>query len=116
MEILQSRRNFLKSAGVIAGVTQLPLMGWASGFSTLLNEAVHPGNEFSLLKLENILAGYQFPFADQFSTITFKTAYKRYNIYGDHPVSAGRFALKSGIKGNHQQFDFSNGRLANNGI
>lgn len=116
MEKLQSRRNFLKSAGVIAGLTQLPLMGWASGFSILMNEGVNPGKEFSLLKLEKILAGYKFPFTDQFSTVSFETAYKLYNIYGDNAVFAGGFALKSGIKGKHQQFDFSNGRLASNGI
>lgn len=116
MEKLHSRRNFLKSAGVIAGLTQLPLMGWASGFSTLLNEGVNPANEFSLLKLEKILSGYKYPFIDQFSTISFEANYKLYNLYGDNAVFSGEFALLSGIKGKNQQFKFSNWRLANNGI
>ena len=116
MEKLHSRRNFLKSAGLIAGLTQLPLMGWASGFSTLLNEGVNPANEFSLLKLETILSGYKYPFVDQFSTISFEANYKLYNLYGDNAVFSGEFALISGIKGKNRQFEFSNWRLANNGI
>tara|TARA_R110002050_G_scaffold141496_2_gene266695 strand:+ start:43424 stop:44284 length:861 start_codon:yes stop_codon:yes gene_type:complete len=116
MEKLHNRRNFLKSVGVIAGITQLPLIGWSSGFSTLLNAGVNPANEFSLLKLEKILSGYKYPFADQFSTISFEANYKLYNLYGDNAVFSGEFALISGIKGKNRQFEFSNWRLANNGI
>ncbi len=114
--VYNSRRSFLKRAGVVAGLSQFPLMGWSSGFSTLLNVGLNPGSEFSLLKLEKLLSGYQFPFTDQFSTVSFQSEYKLYNLYGNHAVFAGGFLLKSKLKGDRQQFDFLDWRFADNGI
>jgi len=113
---LQNRRDFLKRAGVIAGFSQLPRMGWANGLSTLLNEGLNPGKEFSLLKLEKLLSGYKFPFTAQFSTVSFKSVFKLYNLYGDSATFAGEFSLGSEMKGANRLFKFSIWRLANNGI
>lgn len=111
-----SRRNFIKKASVLAGFSQVPLMGWATGIKTLLNTGVDPKGEFSLLKLELLLSGYQFPFVDHFSTVFFQSEYKLYNLYGDRAISAGGFLLRSEMKGKNRQFDFSNWRTAGNGI
>jgi len=116
MEKLQSRRNFLKLAGLVAGAMQLPLFGWPAGFRTLLNEGINPSGEFSLLKLEKLLSSYQFPFIEQFSTSEFHSGYKLYNLYGDNMVYAGEFFLKSEIKGEGCLFDILDWRYADNGI
>ncbi len=116
MEKQQSRRNFLKMAGLVAAASQIPLNGWSSGFKTLLSEGLNPSGEFSLLKLGKLLSGYEFPFIDQFSTSEFQSAYKLYNLYGNNAVNAGEFNLKSGVKGKSRQFEFLNWRFADNGI
>lgn len=116
MEKLQNRRTFLKKVGVVAGLSQLPVSGWLTGFSNLFAEGIHPAGDFSLLKLEQLLSGYQYPFIDQFSTTSFKTEYSLYNLYGNNSVFAGEFFLQSETKGKSRRFDFSIGRLANAGI
>jgi hypothetical protein len=116
MENMQTRRGFLKKAGIVAGLSQLPLMGWSSGFSAMLSEGVDPHKEFSLLKLEKLLSGYKFPFIDQFSTASFHSKYKLYNLYGDNALFSGEFSLKSELKDKGRQFDLNVWRLANNGI
>ncbi len=116
MKNLNNRRDFLKKMGTIAGLTQLPLMGWAEGFSALLSEGVNPSGEFSLLKLENLLSGYQYPVAEKFTTDSFSSGYKLYNLYGGNAVFGGEFFLKSEIKGKNRLVDFSIWRMANSGI
>ncbi len=116
MEKRQNRRDFLKKTGVVAGLSQLPLLGWSTGFSTLLSEGVNPAGEFSLLKLDKLLTNYQFPFVDEFSTTSFNTHYSQFNSYGSKAVRAGELSLHSILKGESQQFDFVSSRLANNGI
>jgi len=116
MEKQKSRRNFLKMAGLAAAASQMPLAGWSAGFKTLLGEGLDPSGEFSLLKLNKLLAGYEFPFVEQFSTSEFHSGYKMYNLYGDNTVFAGEFHLKSGVKGKNREFGFLNWRFADNGI
>lgn len=116
MEKIQGRRNFLKITGLAAGLVQLPLWGWSSGFAAMLSQGLNPSGEFSLLKLEKLLSGYKFPFTNQFSTVSFKSAYKLYNLYGNQAVWAGEFFLESGTKAGNRRFDFLNWRLADNGI
>ncbi len=116
MENRQSRRNFLKKVTVSAGLSQLPLWGWAEGFSSMLAVGVNPSGEFSLLKLEKLLAGYQLPVNDKFSTASFNLGYKMYNLYGDNAVFAGEFHLDAVKKDNVYAFDFANWRWADNGI
>jgi hypothetical protein len=116
MEKLQDRRNFLKKVSVMAGLSQLSLMGWSSGFSTMVTEGLKPTSEFSLLKLEKLLSGYLFPFIDKFSTNTFSSKYNLYNLYGNNAVFAGEFHMNSKIKEKSQWFNFLIWRLANNGI
>jgi hypothetical protein len=116
MEKIQTRRRFLKKAGIAAVLSQLPLLGGSSGFSTILSEGVNPQNEFSLLKLEKLLPTYKFPFIDRFSTTSFYSEYTLYNLYGDHAVFSGKFFLKSALKEKGRQFDLFVWRFANNGI
>lgn len=116
MEKIQNRRSFLKKVSLFAGLTQLPLMGWPAGFSTMVAEGLNPSGEFSLLKLEKLLSGYKFPVVQQFSTDKFHSTYKLYNLYGDDAVFAGEFILKSELKGKSRSFDFSISRRANSGI
>lgn len=114
MEKFNNRRNFLKKVSAIAGI--LPLMGWSEGFATMVREGIKPSGEFSLLKLEKLLSGYKFPLAEHFSTASFKSVYKLYNLYGDNAVFAGELFLESEMKGKNRLFDFLIWRLANNGI
>jgi hypothetical protein len=72
----------LKTAGIVVGLSQVPSLGWSSGLGTLLSKGVNPHTEFSLLKLEKLLSGYNFPFTDAFSTASFHSQYKLYNLYG----------------------------------
>ncbi|MDP2335793.1 MAG: hypothetical protein Q8N05_04975 [Bacteroidota bacterium] len=116
MKKIQNRRNFLKKISVVAGISQLPLISWSVGFKTLFNIGVNPEGEFSLLKLEKLLSGYKFPFTEQFSTVSFKSEYKLYNLYGNNAVFAGEFLLESRMKGKNRWFDFLNWRLADDGI
>lgn len=116
MEKIRGRRNFLKITGLAAGLVQLPLWGWSSGFAAMLSQGLNPSGEFSLLKLEKLLSGYKFPSTNQFSTVSFKSAYQLYNLYGDNAVFAGEFFLESGMKGKDRWFDFLNWRLAAEGI
>ncbi len=109
------KRDFLKNIFLAAGLSQLPLSGWGKGFSALLESGVNPGSEFSLLKLEKLLAGYQIPAIDRFSTSTFNLGYKMYNLYGDTALYAGEFLLHSSAQGNIRQFDFTHWRWADNG-
>ena len=109
------KRDFLKNIFFAAGLSQLPLPGWGKGFSALLENGIKPGGEFSLLKLEKLLAGYQFPAIDRFSTSAFDLGYKLYNLYGDNAVFAGEFVLHSSTKENLRQFEFKNWRWADNG-
>ena len=116
MEKMQNRRNFLKKVSVVAGLSQLPLPGWAEGFSTLLNLGVNPGGEFSLLKLEILLPAYQLPLVGKFSTGSFNSQFTHYNLYGNNAIKAGELSLNSDGKGEIRQFDFTSSRLANSGI
>jgi hypothetical protein len=113
---MQSRRNFLKKAVVAAGVSPLPLLGWGEGFSTMLAVGINPAGEFSLLKLEKLLAGYQLPDSGKFSASSFNLGYKMYNLYGDNAVFAGEFHLNAEKKENVYEFGFANWRWADNGI
>lgn len=116
MEKLNSRRDFLKKASLLACFSQLTMMGWSTGFSTMLRESVNPSGEFSLLKLEKLLSGYKFPFIDNFSTDSFGLVYKLYNTYGANSIYAGELSLNAVSDGKDQQFKFAISRLANNGI
>lgn len=116
MNKIESRRAFIRKAGMIVGFSQTSFLGWATGFSTLFREGVNPTGEFSLLKLETLLSAYRFPFIDQFSTDSFKSLYMLYNLYGDHAAYAGELSLHSANEGKTRQFFFSVGRQANNGI
>jgi len=116
MEKQQDRRDFLKKAGIVAGLVQLPFVGWSAGFSTLFSEGVKTTKEFSLLKLDKLLTDYQFPFISEFSTTSFSTRYSQYNLYGSNAVRAGELSLHSLINGENLLFDFASSRLANNGI
>jgi len=113
---IKGRRRFLKRLGIIAGITQVPLISWSAGISTLLNIGLNPSGEFSLLKLEKILADYNYPFVDQLSTIPSEANFRLYNLYGNNAVFSGEFALISEIKEESRQFEFSNWRIANVGI
>jgi len=116
MEYKQNRRNFLRKAVVAAGLSQLPWIGWAEGFSTLLSQAINPTGEFSLLKLEKLLPSYTIPPLGNFSTGTFESSYNLYNFYGDNAINAGDFALVSTRNGESSHFDFISTRSANAGI
>ena len=116
MEKIQKRRDFLKSIGLVAGLSQLPLMGWAEGFATMFQEGVKPLGEFSLLKIGKLLSGYHFPFVEKFSTDSFKSEFKLYNLYGENATFAGELALTSVADGATRNFNFSSWRLANNGV
>lgn len=115
MEHKQNRRIFLKNAFLSAGLSQLPLIGWAEGFSTLLSQGIKPSGEFSLLKLEKLLPDYTIPPSGNFSTSTFESTYNLYNLYGNNAVNAGDFALISTRKGEGCHYDFISTRLANAG-
>ena len=115
MEHKENRRNFLRNAVVAAGLSQLPLIGWAEGFSTLLSQGINPAGAFSLLKLEKLLPAYTIPPSGNFSTGTFESAYHLYNLYGNNAVSAGDFTLISTRNGESLHFDFISTRVANAG-
>jgi len=116
MEKLQSRRGFLKKAGMTVCMSQLSMLGWSAGFSAIFSEGVNSSGEFSLLKLEKLLSGYKFPFIDNFSTDSFSSVYKLYNLYGSNSINAGDLSINSAVAGEKRQFNFSVSRLANNGI
>ena len=116
MENQTNRRNFIRKAGLYTLLSQVPLMGWAEGFSTLMGEGVKPAGEFSLLKLDKILPAYNFPLFTKFSTSSFNLHYALYNLYGNNVTEAGDFMLKADSNGKNQQFGFTSSRLANNGI
>lgn len=115
MEKIQSRRNFLKKLGVVTGVS-LPLFGWAEGFALLLADGLSPGSEFSLLKLEKLFSGYQYPFINQFSTGSFKSNFTHYNLYGNNATDAGSLILNAVNQGKISEFDFTSTRTAIAGI
>lgn len=112
----QSRRSFLKSATWVAGMVQLPLIGWSAGFSTMFSGSLSASGEFSLLKLNKLLAGYPFPFTEQFLTDDFRLNFQLYNLYGERAVRAGRASLQSAVGVKEQKFIFTVDRLANDGI
>jgi hypothetical protein len=114
--LMQNRRDFLKTATVAAGLSQLPFLGWGNGFSALRATGVNLAGEFSLLKLETLLSVYKFPVVDHFSTSSFGLDYRLYNLYGENAVSAGEFHLKSSQAGTNRNFDFAHWRWADNGI
>jgi hypothetical protein len=116
MATLQNRRDFLKKAGVVTGLSQLPLSGWSEGFSSLFGAGINPAGEFSILKLEKLLPAYRFPFIDRFSTSLFKLHYSLYNLYGNNAANAGEFLFDAAVRGEKWQFKFISSRLANNGI
>ena len=124
MEIQNNRRNFIRKAGVYTLLSQVPLLGWGKGFSTLQNEGastslaegVKPAGEFSLLKLEKILPSYKFPLIAKFSTSSFKSHFALYNLYGNNVTEAGEFILNADSKGENLQFGFTSSRFANNGV
>jgi hypothetical protein len=115
MEHKQNRRNFLRNAVVATGLSQLPMIGWAEGFSTLLSQGINPAGEFSLLKLEKLLPGYTIPPSGNFSTGTFESSYNLFNLYGNNAVNAGDFTLISTGKGESRYFEFTSTRVANAG-
>lgn len=100
----------------MAGLAQMPLMGWSEGFSSMLSAGINPGGEFSLLKLDKLLSGYQFPFIGKFSTTSFNLEYKLYNLYGDNITFAGEMLLNGVKQDDLFKFDFSSWRWADNGI
>ncbi len=116
METLHNRRDFLKKAGVVTVLSQLPLSGWSEGFSSLFGAGVNPAGEFSLQKLEKLLPTYRFPFIDRFSTGSFTLDYSLYNLYGNNATNAGEFLLNAAVSGEKMKFRFTSSRLANSGI
>ena len=116
MEKLQNRRNFLKKAGFVTALSQLPFIGWAEGFSSLFGTGVNPAGELSILKLEKLLPTYLFPFIDRFSTGSFKLHYALYNLYGNNATHGGEFSFDATVSGEKREFKFTSSRLANNGI
>jgi hypothetical protein len=115
MEHKQNRRYFLRNAVVAAGLSQLPLIAWAEGFSTLLSQGINPAGAFSLLKLEKLLPGYTIPLSGNFSTGAFESTYNLYNLYGNNAVNAGDFSLISTRNGESLHFEFISTRVANAG-
>lgn len=115
MEKTQKRRDFLKNIGLATGLSQLPLMGWAAGFATMFQEGIKPLGEFSLLKIEKLLASYHFPFVEKFSADSFKSEFKLYNLYGENATYAGELSLTSFNEGSTRNFNFESQRFANNG-
>lgn len=116
MENQPNRRNFIKKAGAFALLSQVAFPGWARGFSTLLSEGINPAGEFSLLKLEKILPGYQLPLIRNFTTNSFESKFALYNLYGNNVTDAGDFRLNCVVDGENLQFGFTSARFANNGI
>ncbi len=116
MENQHNRRNFIRKVGAYTLFSQVPLLGWAEGFSSLASEGVNPAGEFSLLKLEKILPTYNFPFIPKFSTSSFKSHFALYNLYGNNVTEAGDFILNADSLDENLQFSFTSSSLASNGI
>lgn len=116
MKKMQSRRIFLKNVGLTVCLSQLSVLVWSSGFSAMFSQGVKPSGAFSLLKLEKLLSGYNFPFVDNFSIDSFGAAYKLYNLYGENVAYAGTLSINAAAKGKNRQLKFTVSRLANNGI
>lgn len=116
MEQKQNRRIFIRNVAAAVGLSQLPLIGWAEGFSALLSQGIKSSGEFSLLKLEKLLPSYTIPPSGNFSTGAFKSTYNLFNLYGNNAVNAGDFALISTRSGESSHFYFISTRSANAGI
>lgn len=102
--------------GIAVGLSQLPSQGWSAGFSFLLREGLNPSGEFSLLKLENLLKDYQFPFIEKFDPENLDLHYKLYNTYGDRSLQVGTMRMNSSLADRQMRFTINIDRSANSGI
>jgi hypothetical protein len=91
-----NRRRFLQSTGMGAFSLLIPKSLIHNSFAPLYKGQVDPGDDFSLLKLERILPGYNFPFIRSFSTDNFRLSFALYNLYQEFAVNAGIFEISRG--------------------
>lgn len=116
MKKLQTRRNFIRTAGITTAVSIFGIENWAKGLNLFYNEGINPGNEFSLLKIENLLRDYQLPAKGNFTTDSFLLNYRLFNVYGDKAIPAGKMKWLLEPTGNLLLFRFNLERIARNGI
>lgn len=89
------RRKFLKAAGMGAAVSMVPGHILATSLGPLYNGVVDPGEEFTLLRIAEILPDYSFPHVRKFNTDTYTLNFKLYNFYQQQiVVDAGTFGIK----------------------
>ena len=116
MEKIQSRRSFIRTAGITAAVSAIGLGSWAKGLAKLYMAGINPGSEFSLLKIEKLLQEYQLPAEDNFTTDAFLLNYRLFNLYGNNAAPAGKMKWQLEPSGNQHLFRFTVERNAGNGI
>jgi hypothetical protein len=94
MKNILKRRDFIRNAGLTVAAAIIPGKLLSSAFAPFYADQFDPGEEFSLLKLEAIFPNYQYPRADQHSTVDFDLNFRLYNSYGKSVRHAGTFSFK----------------------
>ncbi len=94
MKNTQNRRAFIRNTGLSVAAAAMPGTLLSSAFAPFYADQFDPGEAFSLLKLEAIFPDYQYPRADQHSTVDFDLNFKLYNCYDKSVRNAGAFSFK----------------------
>lgn len=116
MEKTHTRREFIRTAGIVAATSAVFAKSWANGLQALYNLGINPSGEFSLLKIEQLLQDYRLPERGSFTNDSFSMYYKLLNIYGNHTAPAGNMKWQLDPEENRNVFRFSVKRNAGNGI
>jgi hypothetical protein len=93
MDPLLKRRDFIRHAGMAGMAAMLPGPILSTSLAPLYTGQIDPGDEFSMLKLEKILPGYQFPVIDAYSTEDYHLHFTLYNLYKGFVKLAGSFKI-----------------------
>lgn len=88
------RRKFLQRSGLGVVAAMTPGHVLATSMAPLYTGQVDPGNEYTLLRINQIFPGYHFPYIRQFSTEHYNLNFRLYNFYADFVKDAGTLDIK----------------------
>lgn len=107
-----NRRTFLRNTGLAAVATAIP----GSFMAQILSESGVRVDEFSIKKIQQLLADYSLPAAQRFSLNEYFLQYNAWALYPGNAISAGTLSIKREKTATGARTVLIQKRLANSGI
>jgi hypothetical protein len=107
-----NRRTFIRNTGLAAVATAIP----GSFIAQILSESGVRVDEFSIKKIQQLLADYSLPTAENFSLNEYFLQYNAWALYPGNAISAGTLSLKREKTATGARTVLMQKRFANSGI